>query len=394
MTNQDKSIKITDDVFKQAVQDRRYIHMNPELSFKEFNTSDYVCKRLDEMNVPYKRNIAGTGILAYLKGKKDGKCLLLRADMDALPLEEKRESLYKSKNSGVMHACGHDAHTAILLNVCEVLSRMTDEFSGTIKFAFQPGEETKGGAEPMIKDGILEKPKVDAAAALHVEPELPAGKIRVKDDALYASPDDFYITINGRGAHGAEPQNSVDPIVAAAEIIMQLQTVVSRNLSPFDTAAISVGSIHAGNATNVIPDTVEITGTARSLSPAVRNLLERRIGEIVKGVCDAHGAEFNYKFDRLFPPLINNTDICDMLYNAGVRCLGKENCVYGGAATMAGEDFAYFCENVPAALFKLGSGNVEKGITAPIHSSEFDIDEDCIRVGISVLVDFALHFLD
>lgn len=393
MITKDEVKTIINRIYKQAVSDRRHLHMNPELSFKEYNTSDYICSRLDDIGISYKRNIAGTGVLAELNGKGKGRCLLLRADMDALPLTEKNESAYKSQNDGVMHACGHDVHTAILLNVCEVLSKLKDEFNGTIKFVFQPGEETKGGAEPMIAEGILENPGVDAAVALHVEPELAAGKIRVKSGALYASPDDFYITIKGKGAHGAEPQNSIDPTIIAAEIIIKLQTIVSRNLSPFDTAAVSVGSIHGGNATNVIPDMVEITGTARSLLPNVRNILERRIGEIVKSICESYGAEFEYKFDRLFPPLINNADISEMIYQSGLRCLGAENCVKGGSVTMAGEDFSYFCERVPAALFKLGSGNAEKGITAPIHSSDFDIDETCIMTGIEVFTDFILHFL-
>ncbi len=370
-----------------CINDRRYLHQNPELSFSETNTMEYICKRLDTMGVSYRAGIAGTGVLAEIKGNDDGKCLLIRADMDALPLEEKNDIPYRSKYSNIMHACGHDVHTAILLSVCELLSSLKEKFSGTVKFAFQPGEETSGGAEPMIAAGVLDNPSVDACVALHVDTDIPAGKIRIKDGPLYASPDDFYITIKGRGGHGAEPQQATEVIPIAAQIIPALHALRSEN------AVVSVCSVHAGSATNVIPDIVEISGTARSLNNETRTFLEESIGHIVRDVCAEFGAEYDYRFEKLFPPLINHLQIAKLLKNSAIRILGEDGCVWGGKPTMAGEDFSYFSQKVPSALFKLGCRNEEKGITAPIHNSKFDIDESAMKYGVAIFADFALRFL-
>ena len=396
MITQDKIWGFVEEIYSQAVSDRRYLHQNPELSFKEFNTMEFICKRLNNLNIQYISGIAGTGVLAEIKGNKAevGKCILIRADMDALPMQEKTDRTYKSKIPNIMHACGHDAHTAILLNACEVLYKLRDNFAGTIKFAFQPGEETSGGAEPMIAEDILEKPDVDACIALHIDPDLTTGKIRIKEGSMYASPDDFSIKIKGRGAHGAEPQNAVDPILIAAHIIVQLQSIISRNLDPFEEAVITVGSIHAGETSNIISDTAQLLGTARSFTNETRVLLEERIESVVKNVCECFGAEYEYEFIKLFPPLINNSQISRYILNSGKRCLGEKNCIWGGLPTMAGEDFAYFAQNTPSALFKLGCRNEEKGIVAPIHSAVFDIDEECLKYGIAMFVDFSLHFLN
>lgn len=378
---------------EQLTADRRHIHKNPELSFQETETMKYICHRLDRLNIPYKKGIAGTGVLAEVRGREGGKCLLIRADMDALALEEKRESVYRSVKPGVMHACGHDAHTAILLSTCELLQNHRLEFRGTVKFAFQPGEETTGGAEPMIEEGILENPKVDACIALHMDSDLDTGTMRIKPGSMYASPDDFAIIILGRGGHGAEPQHAVDPILVAAQIITQLQSVISRNVDPFEEAVITIGSIHAGHASNVIPDTAELLGTARSLTNEMRVFLSERIQAVVKTVCECYGAAYEYRFIKLFPPLINDAEIAARLLESGRRCLGTEHCIWGGLPTMAGEDFAYFSQSVPSALFKLGCRSTAKGITAPIHNPLFDIDEDCLPNGVAVFTDFALEFL-
>lgn len=377
----------------QLIQDRRYLHQNPELSFEEKNTMRYICKRLDKLGISYQSGIAVTGVLAEVRGKDQGKCLLIRADMDALPLEEKSETSYCSTKPGVMHACGHDVHMAILLSACELINKLRDRFSGTVKFVFQPGEETTGGAKPMIDAGILENPKVDTCIALHVDTDLPSGSIRIKSGSAYASPDDFYITVKGKGGHGAEPQNAIDPILIAAQIVTQLQSIVSRNIDPFASAVITIGSIHAGNATNVIPDTAKLAGTARSLDNATRTFLEKKIETIVQTVCASFGAEYEYEFQKLFPPLINNECISELIAESAVRCLGEENCIKGGLPTMAGEDFAYFSQEVPSALFKLGCRNEAKGITAPIHNSLFDVDEEAMKYGLAIFADFALHFL-
>ena len=257
--------------------DRRHIHQNPELSFQEFHTMQYICTRLDSLGISYRNGIAGSGVIAQIQGNKPGKCLLLRADMDALPLQEENTAAYRSQIPGIMHACGHDAHTAILLGVCEILNNHRDCFSGVVKLVFQPGEETTGGAAPMIQEGILENPHVDACLALHVDPDLDTGTIRIKPGALYASPDDFRITIKGKGGHGAEPHLAVDPIIIASQIIIQLQTIISRNIDPFEQAVISIGSLHAGDTSNVIPEKAEIFGTARALNNMMRRFLKKRI---------------------------------------------------------------------------------------------------------------------
>ncbi len=385
--------QIIEEIRPQLISDRRHIHQNPELSFQEFKTMDYICNRLEKLGISYRKGIAGTGVLAEIHGANPGKCLLIRADMDALVLKEKNDTTYVSKYDGIMHACGHDAHTAILLNTCQVLQALQNKWSGTIKFAFQPGEETTGGADPMIQDGILDNPKVDACIALHMDADLNAGTMRIKSGPMYASPDDFSIIIKGKGGHGAEPQNAIDPIVIAAQIVTQLQSIVSRSVDPFEEAVVTIGSIQGGYASNIIPDKVEMLGTARAFTEEMRNMLSERIHSIVKNTCAIYGAEYDYKFIKLFPPLTNHEEISKKIYDSAIRCLGEENCIWGGSATMAGEDFAYFSQAVPSALFKLGCRNEEKGILAPLHNPYFDIDEASLEIGVAIFTDFALAFL-
>lgn len=380
-------------------ENRRYIHMHPELSFREYNTSSFIQKKLDEMGIKYVSGIAENGICAYIYGNKNiesesMKSILIRADMDALPIDEVSDKPYKSQNKNVMHACGHDAHVAVLLGVCKVLNNFKDKFGGVVKAVFQPGEETSGGALPMIEEGVLENPHTDVCVALHCDSDLDCGTIRVKPGSLYASPDDFRITVKGKGGHGAEPHNCIDPIMISASIIQALNNLISRETDPFDNAVISVGSIHGGSATNIIPDSVEIQGTARSLTNEVRGFLKKRIGETAEGICKTFGAECEYEYTELFPPLINDEKLAENVYDSACRSLGKDKCVWGGAPTMAGEDFSYFSQNRPAVLFKLGCRNKSLGIVSPIHHSSFDIDENCLKTGVKVFVGFVLDYLN
>lgn len=380
-------------------ENRRYIHMHPELSFREYNTSSFIQKKLDEMGIKYVSGIAENGICAYIYGNKNiesesMKSILIRADMDALPIDEVSDKPYKSQNKNVMHACGHDAHVAVLLGVCKVLNNFKDKFGGVVKAVFQPGEETSGGALPMIEEGVLENPHTDVCVALHCDSDLDCGTIRVKPGSLYASPDDFRITVKGKGGHGAEPHNCIDPIMISASIIQALNNLISRETDPFDNAVISVGSIHGGSATNIIPDSVEIQGTARSLTNEVRGFLKKRIGETADGICKTFGAECEYEYTELFPPLINDEKLAEDVYNSACRSLGKDKCVWGGAPTMAGEDFSYFSQNRPSVLFKLGCRNKSLGIVSPIHHSSFDIDENCLKTGVKVFVGFVLDYLN
>lgn len=380
-------------------ENRRYIHMHPELSFREYNTSSFIQKKLDEMGIKYVSGIAENGICAYIYGNKNiesksMKSILIRADMDALPIDEVSDKPYKSQNKNVMHACGHDAHVAVLLGVCKVLNNFKDKFGGVVKAVFQPGEETSGGALPMIEEGVLENPHTDVCVALHCDSDLDCGTIRVKPGSLYASPDDFRITVKGKGGHGAEPHNCIDPIMISASIIQALNNLISRETDPFDNAVISVGSIHGGSATNIIPDSVEIQGTARSLTNEVRGFLKKRIGETAEGICKTFGAECEYEYTELFPPLINNEKLAEDVYDSACRSIGKDKCVWGGAPTMAGEDFSYFSQNRPSVLFKLGCRNKSLGIVSPIHHSSFDIDENCLKTGVKVFIGFVLDYLN
>ncbi len=376
------------------IKNRRFLHMHPELSFHEKGTMDYICSFLEQNGIAFQKGIAQYGVVACIEGRSPGRCVALRADMDALPMTEENEQSYISQNKGIMHACGHDGHTAILLSVCKILHDMREHFAGTVKCIFQPGEETTGGAKPMIDEGVLDNPKVDVCAALHMDAELETGKMRIKPGSMYASPDDFEIEIIGKGGHGAEPHRCVDPILTAAQIVMQIQSIVSRSLNPFEQAVVTVGSIHGGDATNIIPDRVKITGTARAMTEEVRDLLRVRIEEITKSICAATGANYRYEFIKLYPPLINHEQVAQDIYAAAEECLGKKSCIYGGEATMAGEDFAYFAKEVPAALFKLGCANKKKGIIYPIHSTKFDIDESCLKYGAMIFLNFVLRFLD
>ncbi len=382
----------------KAIELRHKIHRSPELSFEEFETSKTVCGLLEELGIEYKAGIAGTGVLGIIRGEKHcggkSKTVLIRGDMDALPVCENSGVGFASEKRGVMHACGHDMHTSVLLCCAMVLSRMRDKFSGCVKLMFQPGEETSGGAKPMIDLGVLKNPHVDSCVALHVEPSLNVGQARFKAGAAYACPDEFYIKIKGRGGHAAAPHESIDPILIASQVVCTLQTIVSRIANPLNPMVVSVCSIKGGEAYNVIPDEVEFKGTARSFSNEDRNMLEEKIELAVKQACEMYGADYEYKFDRLFPPLINNEKTIMSLKSSAEKYLASENVIYGGDLTMAGEDFSYLTEEVEeSALFWLGSTPIgaEKH---PLHSDKLVVDDECLKYGTEIFVDYVLNYLN
>lgn len=384
-------------VLPDIINIRHTLHENPELSFKEFNTSKLIASALDELKIKYTPGIAGTGVLAEIYGsmpyQSDSKTVLIRGDMDALPVSENTGLPFSSKCDNIMHACGHDVHTSILLCCAAVINRLKNSFSGCVKLMFQPGEETSGGAEPMIKAGILENPKVDSCVALHVEPSLTVGDARFKAGSAYSSPDEFEIKIIGKGGHGAQPHLCKDPIVIAAEVITAVQTITSRMTDPFEPTVVSVCAIHGGDAYNVIPDSVTLGGTARSFNLETRDMLEREIENAVKSVCDRYGASYEYKFDRLFPPLINDESTILRLKNSAEKYLSG-NIIYGGDPTTAGEDFAYLPLKVEkSALFWLGSTNPGYAVQ-PLHSDMLVVSDDCIKYGAEILTDYALNFLN
>lgn len=380
---------------QKMITRRRYLHQYPELSGQEKETMRYICAQLEEIGVSYHSGIAGTGVVAEIGPAKQGeRVLALRADMDALPIQEESGVTFASCKPGVMHACGHDMHTAILLTVCEYLQKNREKLKGMVKFIFQPLEETSGGAEPMIAAGVLNNPAVTACAALHVDPELDCGKIRVKSGTVYASPDDFEIVIHGKSGHGAQPELCIDPVLIAAQVICALQSIVSRKLDPLDSAVITVGAVHGGTCSNAIPESVTLVGTARAATDEMRIFLEKEIERVTAGICSASGATYEYRFIKLFPPLVNDESIAQQLHRSAVRVVGNENALWGGNATMAGEDFSYFTQMIPGAIFKLGCRNENIGYSAPLHNARFNPAESCMKYGAAVLADFALSFLD
>lgn len=383
--------QIAEDIYPKAVALRRQIHRNPELSFQETQTAALVAARLAELGIPHQSGIAGTGIVGLIEGARPGRTLLLRADMDALPLLEQTDVPFRSCKDGVMHACGHDAHTAALLGTAELLWRLRGELCGNVKLVFQPGEEDTGGALPMIEAGVLETPHVDACAALHVMPDVPVGSVRVKQGAFMASPDEFDITIRGKGGHGAHPEETVDPIVAAAYAITAIQALSARMTPPLAPKVISVCAIEGGAFYNVIPDEVRLKGTVRAFEDALRKRIPELLEQTVGGVVRAFGAQMDMDFRLMFPPLVNDTDMTNRLADVATAVLGRQNVLWTDTPSMAGEDFAYFAQERPSVFFHVGCGN--KPDCPPIHSPLFDMDERCMYHAMQVMSAFALDYL-
>ncbi len=372
---------------------RREIHMYPETGYEETRTAALICKTLDKLNINYKSNIAKTGVVGIIKCKGPGKTLAIRADMDALPIIEDNNCSYKSQIHGKMHACGHDVHVASLLGAAEILSNLKDRLNGNIKLIFQPAEEMSGGALPMINEGVLKNPNVDACIAAHVWPEVEVGSIEVKHGPIMASPDEFTILIKGKGGHGAAPHTTIDPILMACRVIDGLQSIVSRNIDPVEPFVISACSIHSGSCFNVIPETATIQGTVRTLNPALREQVPSLIEKLVAGIVNLMGGKYEFDFNYLYPPTINDRKITDLLSQSASKIIGKDKLTFSDVPSMGGEDFAYFAERVPSTLFRLGSANKNKGIIHPLHSNKFDVDEDCISIASAILSQFAVDFL-
>lgn len=377
----------------ELVQLRRALHKIPEIGYQETKTTRLIQDQLTAWGIPFEV-IAKTGVVAQIIGANPGKTILLRADMDALPMQEEIDLEYKSTHDGYMHACGHDVHTACLLGAAKLLHDRRDTLCGNVKLVFQPDEEGDGGALPMIEAGILENPKVDAAFALHVEPLAEVGTLQFKNGPIMASPDNFSFTVTGKGGHGATPHTCIDPILTAAKIIENLQNVVSRNLNPMTPAVVSVCSIHGGTCYNVIPDTVEVLGTARSLTPQTREFLAKQLEKVAVKTAQAMGATCEFCFNPLFPPVINDKDMTALVAKTAEQLSGVNQIEWLEEASMAGDDFAYFLEKVPGSYFKLGVGNKAAGICEPIHSSKFQVDENALSIGVAMLAQIAVNFLN
>ena len=373
------------------VETRRRIHMNPELGLEERETADFIQSRLAELGVESSRK--GTAVVGLVRGALPGPVVAIRADIDALPLEEANESEYKSRKPGAMHACGHDAHATILLGAARFFAERRASLAGSIKLLFQPAEETVGGAAPMIADGCLEDPRVDLVLGLHVMPYLPVGTVEMKKGALNGSSATLDIVVRGKGGHGAYPETGVDAVLIAANVVMSLNALVSRYVSPLESAVLSIGTIRGGKASNVIADEVRMSATMRTTSPAVRDAMVARARAIVEGVAASFGGSGELSVEYGYEALINDDEAVDALVRAAEGLLGPDAIRWKEKPSMGVEDFSFFLKERPGAFYHLGCGNPGRGISSPLHSTTFDIDEDCLPVGVAVQAAAALEFL-
>lgn len=381
---------------EQIVAWRRDLHQIPEVGLEVPKTAAYVSERLDEMGIEHRKNVGGHGIVGVIKGEGEGKTILLRADMDALAIKEETGLPFASTN-GNMHACGHDAHTSMLLGAAKVLNANRDKFKGNIKILFQPAEEGPGGAKPMIDDGAMENPKVDAALGLHIGlifPELGPGQIGVKSGNLMACLDSFKLKVLGKGCHGAMPHTGVDPVAITGQVISALQTIVSREVQPTRPAVVTIGKLHGGSAYNVIPGVVEIEGTARAVDNETRKLLDSSIESIVAGITRGMHGDYEYEYTYGYPPVVNDPEFTKNFTETAKKVVDEEDILEIQEPTMGGEDMAYYLEMVPGTFFFLGGGNEEKGIIYPHHNAKFDLDEDVFWKGSALLAQGAVDWLN
>lgn len=380
-----------DAVFDEMVQIRRHLHQNPELSFEEIETASYIANYHKELGHEVRTNVGGTGVLAYLKGGLPGSTVALRADFDALPIQEQTDLAFKSSNDGVMHACGHDGHTATLLGLAKVLNGMKEKIPGTVVFLHQHAEELPpGGAISMIEDGCLEG--VDMIFGTHLQAQSPLGQIGYRAGAIQAAPDQFDITIKGEGGHGAYPQDTKDSILIGAQLITNLQQIVSRRINPMDAAVVSVCNFEAKNPYNVIADSAHLIGTVRTFNEETRDFIEKEIEKVIQGTCQISDASYEYKYTKGYPALINDEKATDIVAGAARKVPGLRK-VVETPAIMAGEDFSYYLHHIPGAFFYTGAQNPEWAKTYPHHHPKFDFDERALSHAAKVLGQCTLDFL-
>ena len=370
---------------------RRHLHANPELSYQEFETSLFIQDLLTKWNIPF-TVMATTGVVAVIKGKHpEQRVVALRADMDALPIQEENDVPYASKNAGVMHACGHDVHTTCLLGAAKILAETKEEWNGTVKLIFQPGEEKNpGGASLLIKEGVLQNPAPEKIFALHVHIGMEVGKFSFRAGMVMASADEIYITISSKGGHAAAPQHTADTILIASQVIVALQQIVSRNNDPFNPSVLSITSFQAGNTTNVIPSTVKLMGTFRAMNEAWRYKAHDLIKKQVHGMVEAMGATADVHIDVGYPFVFNDPELHTHAVSAAEQFAGEEN-ISETELRMGGEDFAYYTHIVPGCFFRLGCGNTLKNINSNVHTPTFNIDEDAIAHGMGMMAWLAMN---
>lgn len=372
---------------REVIELRRKIHRNPELAFNEFETTKLVQEKLKKLRIDKVERLTDTGVVGLIKNK-NGKCVALRADIDALPIVENTGLAFASKNKGVMHACGHDAHTAMLYGAAKILNELKPELNGSVKLIFQPAEEKNpGGASVLIKKGVLENPKVNAIFGQHIIVDKPAGSLGFCPGVTFASQDELYITIYGRQSHGAKPHLSIDPIVISSQVILALQNIVSRNTNPYDPIVITIGKIEGGSATNIIPSEVKMMGTIRTLDEKLRKRSIRLIDNTLKGITQAAGAKYKFEISPGYPELNNDRKLTSFAENTAVDYSGKSN-VFVSERIMGAEDFAYYLKKVPGTFYRIGVGN-----TTDIHTSTINIDEKTLPEGAGFMAYLAVKYL-
>ncbi|UCG25748.1 MAG: amidohydrolase [Chloroflexota bacterium] len=373
------------------VQTRRDFHRHPELGFQETRTAGIVAQTLTDLDLEVQTGIGQTGVVGILEGEREGPAVLLRFDMDALPVAEENDTDYRSTNPGVMHACGHDGHMAMGLAVARIMARRRAQIAGTLKFLFQPGEEGRGGALAVLADGVLENPRPDVALAMHLWNEIPYGLVRVSDGPAMAASSIFTLTVRGKGGHGASPHRSVDPILAAAHIVAALQSIVSRNIDPLDSVVVTVGQMTAGTTFNVIPEEAVLKGTVRSYDNDMHRLVYRRILEMAQSMAQAFRCRATMEAVAIVPAVVNAPEPTARVRAAAGRVLGPDNVVEG--RTMGAEDMGYILEEIPGCYFFIGSRNEEKGLTFPHHHPRFDVDERALVLGVATMAEAAASYV-
>ncbi len=388
--------KRADHHFPEIVEVRRHLHQYPELSYQEHQTTSFIQDKLKEMGIPCQQPLE-TGCVGIIEGKNpgDGPVVVLRADIDALAIDEEgaHKSNFISRNPGIAHCCGHDAHTANLLGTARILKDFQDEIEGKVLLIFQPGEEKlPGGGRMLCEQGFLQQQQVDVIYGLHTNPDFAPGQIGVRKGPLMARPDEFSILVRGSGGHAAAPHTTVDPIVVASEIVGALQTVTSRSVDPGEPAVVTVGKIEAGSAHNIIPEHAHMIGTVRSFSEETAQHINRRMERIVEGITHAHGASYDYKFDPGYPALVNTDWAVEHLGEEAVKLFGNESVRWMEKPVMAGEDFAFYLQHFPGAFFFLGTGSEESGSVYGWHHPKYNIDEQAFKTGAPLLASLALNF--
>lgn len=380
---------------QELVANRRHLHANPELSYQEYKTSAFVQEQLKSMGIPFHAPVAGTGVVGKIEGRNPSKKVIaLRADMDALPILEANEVPYKSTNEGVMHACGHDVHTTSLLGAARILNEVKDQFEGTIRLIFQPAEEKEpGGASLMIKEGVLKNPEPASIFGQHVMPLIPVGKVGFREGMYMASADEIYVTVTGKGGHGAMPEQNIDPVLITAHILVALQQIVSRVASPKTPSVLSFGKVIANGATNVIPNEVHLEGTFRTMDEAWRAKAHQRMKKMAESIAEGMGGSCDFDIRKGYPFLVNEPKLTKQARAAAVEYLGEEN-VLNLDLWMAAEDFSYYSQEIDACFYRLGTRNDARGITSSVHTPTFDIDEAALPIGAGLMAWIAISQLN